>query len=77
MVTMISYLPEYYRSVLQLGISANGYWSSIPFLIQMFSKIGFAFGADYLKLHGFKINFVTKVSNSIGKNFISSADFFL
>jgi len=66
MVSMISYLPEYYRSVLKLGISANGYWSSIPFLIQMFSKMGFAFAADYLKIHGFTVNTVTKISNSIG-----------
>uniref|UniRef100_A0AC34G2L6 Major facilitator superfamily (MFS) profile domain-containing protein n=1 Tax=Panagrolaimus sp. ES5 TaxID=591445 RepID=A0AC34G2L6_9BILA len=65
MVSMISYLPEYYRSVLKLGISANGSFSAIPFLVQMFSKMGFAFVADRLKVLGLKINFVTKICNSI------------
>ncbi|KAI1718666.1 major facilitator superfamily domain-containing protein [Ditylenchus destructor] len=65
LVSMISYLPEFNRAVLGLNLSANGKWSALPFLIQVLSKIFFAFAADSMKQRGVSVNFVTKLFNSI------------
>ncbi|KAH7728735.1 Protein F12B6.2 c [Aphelenchoides avenae] len=57
MVSMVSYLPEYHR--------ANGMWSSMPFVVQIVSKIVFASAADEMKRRGCTVNMVTKLFNSI------------
>uniref|UniRef100_A0A915DD18 Major facilitator superfamily (MFS) profile domain-containing protein n=1 Tax=Ditylenchus dipsaci TaxID=166011 RepID=A0A915DD18_9BILA len=65
LVSMISYLPEFNKAVLGLQLSANGKWSSLPFAIQVFSKVLFAFIADSMKTRGFSVNSVTKLFNGI------------
>uniref|UniRef100_A0A915DCC4 Uncharacterized protein n=1 Tax=Ditylenchus dipsaci TaxID=166011 RepID=A0A915DCC4_9BILA len=65
LVSMISYLPEFNRAVLGLQLSSNGKWSALPFAIQVFSKILFAFLADWMKSKGISVNLVTKIFNNI------------
>ncbi|TKR93859.1 hypothetical protein L596_008236 [Steinernema carpocapsae] len=64
-VSLATYLPQYNQSALKLDISSNGIWTSIPFIVQMFTKFLFAFFADYLKKRDISINLITKAFNSL------------
>uniref|UniRef100_A0A915DCC8 Uncharacterized protein n=1 Tax=Ditylenchus dipsaci TaxID=166011 RepID=A0A915DCC8_9BILA len=64
LVSMISYLPEFNRAVLGLQLSSNGKWSALPFAIQVFSKILFAFLADWMKSKN-QCQFGHQIFNSI------------
>ncbi|GMR32000.1 hypothetical protein PMAYCL1PPCAC_02195 [Pristionchus mayeri] len=49
---MSSFLPTFFEERLRLPIRKNGLFTMIPFLAQIFSKNGLAFGLDFLKKRG-------------------------
>uniref|UniRef100_A0A0N5BA46 MFS domain-containing protein n=1 Tax=Strongyloides papillosus TaxID=174720 RepID=A0A0N5BA46_STREA len=65
MVTFASYLPQYYQSVFNMDIKSNGFWSAIPFVVQVSTKFLSAYIADGLKKRKISVSLITKVSNSI------------
>ncbi|CAI4231280.1 unnamed protein product [Auanema sp. JU1783] len=64
-VGLITYLPAYYQSALQMSISKNGIWSTVPFCLQMVTKILFGTVADKLKKRGKSASAITKWCNAI------------
>uniref|UniRef100_A0A0N4ZN04 MFS domain-containing protein n=1 Tax=Parastrongyloides trichosuri TaxID=131310 RepID=A0A0N4ZN04_PARTI len=65
MVTFTSYLPQYYQSVFNMDIKSNGFWSAVPFIVQMTTKFLCAYIADGFKKRRISASLITKVSNSI------------
>ncbi|KAF8384091.1 hypothetical protein PRIPAC_73233, partial [Pristionchus pacificus] len=64
---MSSFLPTFFEERLGLPIIQNGVYTMIPFVAQIFSKNGLAFGLDYLKKRG-KIGHTAaaKIAQTIG-----------
>ncbi|CEF68502.1 Sialin [Strongyloides ratti] len=75
MVTFTSYLPQYYQSIFKMDIKSNGFWSSIPFIVQMSTKFLCAYIADGFKKRKISASLITKLSNSIAS--FGSAIFFI
>uniref|UniRef100_A0A0K0E535 MFS domain-containing protein n=1 Tax=Strongyloides stercoralis TaxID=6248 RepID=A0A0K0E535_STRER len=75
MVTFTSYLPQYYQSIFKMDIKSNGFWSSIPFIVQMSTKFLCAYIADGFKRKKISASLITKIFNSIAS--FGSATFFL
>uniref|UniRef100_A0A914I662 Major facilitator superfamily (MFS) profile domain-containing protein n=1 Tax=Globodera rostochiensis TaxID=31243 RepID=A0A914I662_GLORO len=48
-VGIVVYLPTYYHNVLGMDLSSNGLMSALPFVVQLFTKILFAWIADWAK----------------------------
>ncbi|KAH7725442.1 major facilitator superfamily transporter [Aphelenchoides avenae] len=48
-VGTVVYLPSYYNSVLRMDLTSNGVMSALPFVVQLVTKILFAWMADTLK----------------------------
>uniref|UniRef100_A0A183BXT6 MFS domain-containing protein n=1 Tax=Globodera pallida TaxID=36090 RepID=A0A183BXT6_GLOPA len=48
-VGIVVYLPTYYQNVLGMDLSSNGLMSALPFVVQLFTKILFAWIADWAK----------------------------
>lgn len=48
-VGTVVYLPSYYNSVLRMDLTSNGVMSALPFVVQLVTKILFAWLADTLK----------------------------
>ncbi|CAI2354506.1 unnamed protein product [Caenorhabditis sp. 36 PRJEB53466] len=64
-VGTITYLPLYYKTVLNMSLTSNGILSAIPFVLQFISKIFYAGLADSArKQNWFSFDTVTKISNS-------------
>uniref|UniRef100_A0AC35U0F3 MFS domain-containing protein n=1 Tax=Rhabditophanes sp. KR3021 TaxID=114890 RepID=A0AC35U0F3_9BILA len=66
-VGLVTYIPQYYRTVLRANLSSNGIMSALPFIIQLVTKIGCATSADYLKRNKMYSNTsVVKMYNLVG-----------
>lgn len=48
-VIMQSYLPTFFKEVVQLNLKDNGFYSVIPFVTMLCSKIAFGIGADWMR----------------------------
>ncbi|KHN74125.1 putative transporter C02C2.4 [Toxocara canis] len=64
-VGTVTYLPLYYRTVLNMDLTSNGVLSAMPFICQLITKVIFAALADKAKRCGYGANCVTKVCNLI------------
>ncbi|KAF1768984.1 hypothetical protein GCK72_000797 [Caenorhabditis remanei] len=71
LVALVTYLPKYNQIALKMNLTHNGIWSSIPFVIQMITKLLFAVIADKVKQAKVNATSVTKVSNAIA-SFVSA-----
>ncbi|VDM60409.1 unnamed protein product [Angiostrongylus costaricensis] len=64
-VGTVTYLPFYYKTVLNMSLTSNGILSALPFIFQFISKILYAGFADESKNRGWmSFTGVTKVCNS-------------
>ncbi|UMM11677.1 hypothetical protein L5515_000844 [Caenorhabditis briggsae] len=72
LVALVTYLPKYNQIALKMNLTYNGIWSSLPFFIQMITKLLFAVIADKVKQAKVNATLVTKVSNAIA-SFVSAA----
>ncbi|CAB3398457.1 unnamed protein product [Caenorhabditis bovis] len=64
-VGIITYLPLYYKTVLNMSLTSNGVLSAIPFVGQFVSKVAYASIADQAKARKWmSVDAVTKISNS-------------
>ncbi|KAF1750482.1 hypothetical protein GCK72_017032 [Caenorhabditis remanei] len=64
-VGTITYLPLYYKTVLNMSLTSNGVLSAVPFILQFFSKVFYAGMADSAKTRGWaSFDTVTKFCNS-------------
>jgi MFS family permease len=48
-VLLQAFLPTFLKEVLYLKLSQNGFYSAAPFVVQIFSKLFWSIGLDYLK----------------------------
>ncbi|CAJ0932771.1 unnamed protein product, partial [Mesorhabditis belari] len=65
-VGTVTYLPLYYRTVLNMSLTSNGVFSALPFVGQFISKVAFAGFADEAKKRKWmSITTVTKLCNSL------------
>ncbi|CAJ0584807.1 unnamed protein product, partial [Mesorhabditis spiculigera] len=65
-VGTVTYLPLYYRTVLNMSLTSNGIFSALPFVAQFFSKVAFASFADEAKKRKWmSITAATKICNSM------------
>ncbi|TMS37980.1 hypothetical protein L596_004803 [Steinernema carpocapsae] len=65
-VGIVTYIPQYYKSILKMKLSSNGVMSALPFVIQLLTKILFAAIADILNKRKIcTMNTVTKMFNLI------------
>lgn len=71
LVALVTYLPKYNQIALKMNLTHNGIWSSLPFFIQMITKLLFAVIADKVKQRKVNATSVTKASNAIA-SFISA-----
>ncbi|VDM91709.1 unnamed protein product [Onchocerca ochengi] len=62
-VGIVTYLPLYYRTILNMDLTSNGVLSALPFICQLVTKLAFAGLADKAKEGGFSPNQVTKTCN--------------
>ncbi|CCD69300.1 Major facilitator superfamily (MFS) profile domain-containing protein [Caenorhabditis elegans] len=65
LVALVTYLPKYNQIAFKMNLTHNGIWSSLPFFIQMITKLLFAIIADKVKQRKVNATAVTKVSNAI------------
>ncbi|KAJ1348313.1 hypothetical protein KIN20_003589 [Parelaphostrongylus tenuis] len=64
-VGTVTYLPLYYKTVLNMSLTSNGILSALPFIFQFISKIVYAGFADESKNRGWmSVTSVTKACNS-------------
>uniref|UniRef100_A0A158P6L8 MFS domain-containing protein n=1 Tax=Angiostrongylus cantonensis TaxID=6313 RepID=A0A158P6L8_ANGCA len=64
-VGTVTYLPFYYKTVLNMSLTSNGILSALPFIFQFISKILYAGFADESKNRGWmSFTGVTKICNS-------------
>ncbi|CAI2315657.1 unnamed protein product [Caenorhabditis sp. 36 PRJEB53466] len=71
LVALVTYLPKYNQIALKMNLTHNGIWSSLPFIIQMITKLLFAVIADKVKQAKVNVTTVTKASNAIA-SFVSA-----
>uniref|UniRef100_F1L3P5 Transporter n=1 Tax=Ascaris suum TaxID=6253 RepID=F1L3P5_ASCSU len=67
-VGTVTYLPLYYRTVLNMDLTSNGVLSAMPFICQLITKAIFAAFADKAKQRGYGANRVTKICNLIASS---------
>ncbi|CAI5437737.1 unnamed protein product [Caenorhabditis angaria] len=70
-VALVTYLPKYNKIAMGMSLTHNAIWSSIPFVIQMFTKLLFAIIADKIKQRKIDVTTVTKGANAIA-SFLSA-----
>lgn len=64
-VGIVTYLPLYYKTVLNMSLTSNGIMSALPFVGQLISKVIYAgFADEARKRKWISFNAVTKLSNS-------------
>uniref|UniRef100_A0A1I7V506 MFS domain-containing protein n=2 Tax=Caenorhabditis tropicalis TaxID=1561998 RepID=A0A1I7V506_9PELO len=71
LVALVTYLPKYNQIAFKMNLTHNGIWSSLPFFIQMITKLLFAVIADKVKQAKVNATSVTKASNAIA-SFVSA-----
>lgn len=63
----VYYIPQYYRDVLQISLTENGYFTALPFVVKMLIKIFCSMLGDWLKrVSPFHATFLSKIFNTIG-----------
>ncbi|CAB3408776.1 unnamed protein product [Caenorhabditis bovis] len=64
-VALITYLPKFNQIAMKMNMTNNGIWSSLPFIVQMITKLLFAVIADRVKQCNVDVTTVTKASNAL------------
>ncbi|CAJ0946532.1 unnamed protein product, partial [Mesorhabditis belari] len=62
---LITYLPKFNQEALKMDVDTNGIWCSVPFFIQMVTKMLFGLSADATKKRGVPATSVTKAFNVV------------
>lgn len=63
----VFYIPRYYQDVLHISLTANGYFTALPFLVQLLSKVFVSALVDVLRrISSLPPTVISKIFNSIG-----------